>query len=297
MISSKVRHLGLLDPIAAELRVAGWDVDAEEEEGEELPIVPEENEITTGETSAMDRIAADDDFDKRALIAAGRPSAGLGTCWFAVLEVCGGCGGITKWCNRMGLVAGPVIEPKRGWDLFENGLFLWLFRLALAGRIWLLVLEPPCTTFSIARCPKLRSSGQAEGFEPIEYETLQGNLFFVMCALLALAQFAAGNDCLFEQPATGFSKCSCWWLHLLAVGFDSLLIPCCGYLPKNGIVYKKDTLFLHLGRYWKRIVRTCCCVVPHTRLEGSLTTAASAYPDQLCCLIARIACDNFAGGE
>ena len=117
----------MLDPITAELRVAGFDADAKEDD-EELPFVPED-EITTGETYAMTRSAIDDDFDKRALIAAGRPSAGSGTCCFAVLEVCGGCGGITEWCNRMGLVTGPVIELKRGWDLFEKGLFLWLFRL------------------------------------------------------------------------------------------------------------------------------------------------------------------------
>ena len=87
-ISVKVRHLGLLDPITAELRVAGFDADAEEDD-EELPFVPED-EITTGETCAVTRSVIDDDFDKRALIAAGRPSAGLGTCCFAVLEVCGG---------------------------------------------------------------------------------------------------------------------------------------------------------------------------------------------------------------
>ena len=114
-ISVKVRHLGLLDPVTAELRVAGFDADAEEED-EELPFVPE-GEITTGETCAVIRSAIDDDFDKRALIAAGQPSAGLGTCCFAVLEVCGGCGGITKWCNRMGLVTGPVIELKQGADI------------------------------------------------------------------------------------------------------------------------------------------------------------------------------------
>ena len=83
------------------------------------------------------RAHCDGDLDKRALIASGSPSAGIGTCCFAVLEVWGGCGGITKWCNRMGLETGPIIEIKRGWDLFEDGLFLWLFRLALAGRMWL----------------------------------------------------------------------------------------------------------------------------------------------------------------
>ena len=207
-VSLNVRHLGLLDPVTASLRVAGWDVDAEMlDEG--LPDVGAyEREVLDSSmiNNGVDRPAADDAFDKRALIDAERPHASLGTCCFAVLEVCGGCGGITKWSARYGLSVGAVSELKRGWDMFEDGLFHWLLRLALAGRIWLLVLEPPCTTFSIARSPKLRSSSEAEGFEPIEYETLQGNLFFMMCTLLALAQYAAGNDCLFEQPATGFSK-------------------------------------------------------------------------------------------
>ena len=109
---------------------------------------------------------------------------------------------------------------------------MWFLRLSLAGRIWLLILEPPCTTLSIARCPKLRSSDQAEGFEPIEFETLQGNLFFMMCTVLALAQYAAGNDCLFEQPFNGFSKYSSWWLLLLQSGFDSFVAPFCAYLQR-----------------------------------------------------------------
>ena len=298
-ISLKVRHLGLLDPVTASLRVAGWDVDAEMFD-EVLPdVAADDREVLDSfvVNSGIDRPAADDDFDKRALIDAERPHASLGICCFAVLEVCGGCGGITKWCSRYGLPVGPVIELKRGWNMFEDGMFHWFFRLALAGRIWLLMLEPPCTTFSIARSPKLRSSSEAEGFEPIEYETLQGNLFFMMCTLLALAQYAAGNDCLFEQPATGFSKFSCFWLLLLGAGFDSLVTPFCGYLPKDGIVYKKDSVFAHIGTYWKSIIKPCTCVVPHTRLEGSLTTQASAYPDALCRQIGRIAKEHFPGGE
>ena len=114
--------------------------------------------------------------------------------------------------------------------------------MTLAGRIWLLILEPPCTTLSIARCLKLRFSDQAEGFEPIEFETLQGHLFFMMCTVLALAQYAAGSGCLFEQPFTGFSKYSCWWLLLLQSGFDSLANPFCGYLPRDGIAYKKNSI-------------------------------------------------------
>ena len=108
-------------------------------------------------------IESDLTIDRRALLEIGDPKGDIGPCCFAVLEVCGGCGGISKYTRRYGLRTGPVLEIKKGWDLFAGGVFMWLFRMCLAGRIWLLVLEPPCTTFSIARCPKLRTIAEAEG--------------------------------------------------------------------------------------------------------------------------------------
>ena len=44
-----------------------------------------------------------------------------------------------------------------------------------------------------------------------------------MCTLLAFAKWVAGNDCLFEQLAAGFSNLTCWWLLLLRVGFYLLV--------------------------------------------------------------------------
>ena len=292
-ISMKVRTLGLLDPISAELRLAGYEIEEEEEmsDAESTCAVKEDDDVPD------EVIEADKEFDRRALIAMGDPKGDIGVCCFAVMEVCGGVGGISKYASAFGLRTGPVLELKKGWDLFEGGLFMWLFRMCLAGRIWLLVLEPPCTTFSIARCPKLRSILEAEGFNGVEFETLQGNLFCIMCTLLALAQWAAGNDALFEQPASGFMQYTSWWLLLRCLGFDALVTPFCGYLPRDGIVYQKLTIFAFLKSYWHEIYRPCTCTVPHTRLEGSLTTTASAYPDRLCRLIARIAAREFPGGS
>ena len=113
----------------------------------------------------------------------------------------------------------------------------------------------------------------------MEFETLQGNLFCIMSTLLALAQWSAGNDALFEQPASGFMKVSCWWLLLRFLGFDAMVTPFCGYLPSGGIVYQKLTIFTFCRKYWHELFRGCTCVKAHTRLEGSLTTQASAYPD------------------
>ena len=170
-------------------------------------------------------------FEKRARLAAGNPRPGPGKLCFAVIEVCGGWGGITIHCQRRGFCTGPVIELKKGWDQFASGLFFWLLRLCLDGRVWLLFVEPPCTTFSIARNPKLRSKSQPEGFEPCEPEAMQGNLVGILCALLALAQWAVGNYCVYGQPASGYMKDTFWWAMMLQLGFSSIISSFCPYLP------------------------------------------------------------------
>ena len=78
-----------------------------------------------------------------------------------------------------------MIELKCGWDLFKPGLFEWLVALALAGRVWLMTLEPPCTTFSLARKPGLRDMDQAEGYDAADLLTNAGNVIGIMCVCFA----------------------------------------------------------------------------------------------------------------
>ena len=106
---------------------------------------------------------------------------------FAVMEVCGGWGGITMHCQRRGLCTGPVIELKKGWDLFAPG-----FPLVITldtGRPDLVLVPGAALHHFLDRSePEPRSKLLPEGFEPCEFETLQGNLFGVMCGILAIAQ-------------------------------------------------------------------------------------------------------------
>ena len=114
-------------------------------------------------------------------------------CW----KCAGSAGGISHACGKRNIRCGPVIEIKNGLDFLDEALFIWLIRLSLSGRIWLAVLEPPCTTFSLARHPALRTS----------YFPENGNTFALLCLLLALTQWAGGNEFLTEQ--LGF------WAHAI----------------------------------------------------------------------------------
>ena len=141
---------------------------------------------------------------------------GLATCLFVlsfvVVEVCGGMGGITKACTRRGVRCGPVVELALGYDVFDAGLFEGLLRLALFGRIWLMCLEPPCTSFSLARKPQMRYSGFPEGYYPADQKMNDGIMCSLLCALLCLAQWAAGNSLLLEQPGSGHMRFTCFWI-------------------------------------------------------------------------------------
>ena len=59
---------------------------------------------------------------------------------------------------------------------------------------------PPCTTFSLARCPKIRNLSCPWGFQVLDEATLLRNLHAVPCFLLSVIQFEIGP--LFCHGAT-----------------------------------------------------------------------------------------------
>eukprot|EP00974_Lingulodinium_polyedra_P063217 6102271-Lingulodinium_polyedra.AAC.1 len=65
--------------------------------------------------------------------------------------------------------------------------------MVLAGRIWALLWEPPCTTFSLARHPALRSSRHPDGFDLSERQTAVANALASSCLALAALQDLVGN--------------------------------------------------------------------------------------------------------
>lgn len=52
----------------------------------------------------------------------------------------------------------------------------WLYYLLESGSLKGIMLEPPCTTFSIMRRPALRDSLCLYGFDPWEEKTRDGNV-------------------------------------------------------------------------------------------------------------------------
>ena len=173
------------------------------------------------------------------------------------------------------LFVGPVIEIRLGFDVESKRVFDWVLGMCLGKRIWCLMWEPPCTTFSIARSPKLRTIDQPEGKDPLEFFTAVGNLHLYSSLGLELAQMLAGHYHIGEQPKTAYSRRLGPWRALIAAGCYETLFNRCRY----GRDYTKPTVLMH-NAFWLQSMGLRCQYgkdFKHTRLEGSRTTAAAAY--------------------
>ena len=98
--------------------------------------------------------------------------------YFDIVDVC--CGPrapFTQACRDLSLLVGPRIDKQRNsfWDILDDGFFSWLLQLVAAGRVMYLHVGPPCTTFSLARKPALRSKQCPYGFDPRDPKTREGN--------------------------------------------------------------------------------------------------------------------------
>ena len=214
---------------------------------------------------------------------------------FDFLELCcGRSSPLIKACTNVGLRCGPKLDLllHEAWDIRTGRLIEWVVFLVYNRRVLWFHCGAPCTTFSIARCPKLRSKLCPLGFDPSEDKTQLGNLLLFRTLAVLFAIFLAGNRAGYtrfsvgshEHPQSAFS----WFLPQVKTLFDheecgSVLISMCQFKA----IYRKNTRlgYVFADRLQVFEGRVCPggeCAKNHVRLEGSLTTKASCYPDALC---------------
>ena len=106
------------------------------------------------------------------------------------LEVCGGAARVSHYMTQKGWVVGPCLDLDQSphFDLSSLTLFRWLLHLVESGSLDSFFIQPPCTTFSPAAYPALRSYARPRGYCPDEPRTLLGtNLALNSLALMLVA--------------------------------------------------------------------------------------------------------------
>lgn len=116
------------------------------------------------------------------------PSRPLGL-WYEFIEVCGGAGKISRELDRLGVVVGPVMDLSRSpaYDITDHKVLPWLLHLCENDRLMSFVVAPPCTSFSPAAYPPVRTYAQPRGLLPLTWKALVGKLLHLqLCACLKL---------------------------------------------------------------------------------------------------------------
>ncbi|CAK0900373.1 unnamed protein product, partial [Prorocentrum cordatum] len=195
-----------------------------------------------------------------------------------------------------GLRTGPRIDIKchKYWDLVDSRLAEWIAWLIWQRRVKMTISQVPCTSFSIARHPRLRSRMRPWGFDPSSTPTHLGNVLFRVGMLALFAHLISGHGTgLHEHPLTAYSWCAHIVEFLLThKTVDRFDLSMCQF----GAPWKKDTSLLVVRGSWLApMARRCRGGHKHTVLEGGLTPKAALYPHGFCDELSKLIADILDG--
>ncbi|CAK0829180.1 unnamed protein product [Prorocentrum cordatum] len=154
------------------------------------------------------------------------------------------------------------------------------------GRILTFAAEPPCTTFSPAAHPAVRSYRQPIGFNRSDPKTRLGNLLAFRCMLLMLVGLRVEAPGGLEQPRLSKMAWLQEWSRRLALGAAETWFASCAYHDPaldGVVVYRKEFRWMTVGfPEFTEMAARC----PNTRrhrahtraiIEGAATKYTATY--------------------
>ena len=197
------------------------------------------------------------------------------------VEICGGAGKVARSMAARGWNVGPVIDLDRSpfFDLSMIEVLRWLFYMLEAALLDSFIVEPPCTTFSPAAYPPLRSYKIPRGFDPAFPRTKIGTtlaLRSLSLMYLAAKLFVPG---LLEQPLRSkMAWLEEWRFLVLAEWAKEAKLSACMF----GSIHRKDFRLLAVGDVDTSPLEVKCDGShSHVKIEGKYTKPSAVYPDLL----------------
>ena len=203
------------------------------------------------------------------------------------IEVCGGAGKITRCLSKLGWTCGPVLdlEGSSHFDLSSLDVLSWIYFMVEQGRLHAVFIAPPCTTFSPAAFPCLRSYGLPRGFNPLEARTHKGAELALRAISIVFLCFRLSVVALLEQPRR--SKMA--WLKEWVAMLDSFsaaetwLASCNFDSP-----HQKEFRLLGVNLDVQSLNHPCTRDHTHVRIEGRYTKPSATYTDALAARFAQV---------
>eukprot|EP00435_Cladocopium_sp_Y103_P061685 s1586_g23.t1 len=206
----------------------------------------------------------------------GRPLAFV----FEFLEVFSGASRVTEFVASMGIVCGPPIDisVSEEFDMKHPRLVAWISHLICEGILKGVLLEPPCTTFSVMRRPALRDRLHPFGFDVNNHQTKDGNI--LAHRALQLAFVAAVNEAIavVEKPHSSKMRYLPAWEILLRLAAASLVrSDSCQF----GSIHRKSFSFLGINVDLSPIALRCQGTCSHVQIQGAYTKSSATYVPKL----------------
>eukprot|EP00435_Cladocopium_sp_Y103_P051714 s1965_g16.t1 len=195
--------------------------------------------------------------------------------YFDFVEFYGGSGRVSSCLSDRGFSVAPPLDlsASRHYDMTDHRLLEWCMYMIESGRFASFLSEPPCTSFSPAAHPMVRSYSQPKGFDLTEEKTFLGNLLANRSFLLLRHGRRHKRPCGKEQPRLSKMAWLPAWSSLLAEGFEEFVCASCQF----GSRHKKEFRFISYLLEAERLGVKCPGGHEHVRIEGAWTKPSAVY--------------------
>eukprot|EP00438_Fugacium_kawagutii_P011937 Skav228683 [mRNA] locus=scaffold111:87828:94995:- [translate_table: standard] len=196
--------------------------------------------------------------------------------FYDFIEICGGSGVLSDEMNRRGYNVGPVIDISysKHYDMLQCRGIQWVLFLIQHNRVRAFAVEPPCTTFSPAAHPAVRSYKVPRGFCPQQPKTWVGNRLCFGGLTMILCAAHADVIGLFETPRRSKMAWLQEWQYLLSLpNVQEVTTASCMF----GSPHQKEFRFLTCNMNASPIHRKCSRDHVHIKIEGAITKGTAVY--------------------
>ena len=211
---------------------------------------------------------------------------------FEFMEICGGAGAVTYYLGRLGVVCAPVFDlsSSQQYDVTTCRVLQWMVFMLEDGRLTAFLVAPPCTTFSAAAFPALRSYRVPMGFDLSNPRVLLGNLLAMRSLMLIQVAKRVGAFGAIEQPLRSKMRWLPHWRRMILLGAREVHLASCAY----GSPHEKKFCFMSVNMDMEPLRRKCSRDHTHVRIEGKFTKSSATYTRGLAIALARSFRDHVA---
>ena len=204
---------------------------------------------------------------------------------FDFVEVFAGAATVTSKVAQLGFsVCCPIdISFDRELDVASVFIIEWLIHLVSNHFVKAVMLEPPCTTFSVMRRPPLRSKEAPYGFDTQDEQTLTGTKLALRALQLLFVCLRAGVTGVVENPWSSKIKNLPPWRAIMDHD-QCTMVRCdsCFY----GSPHLKAFVFLCAWAHTNPIEGRCKGDHEHVQVAGALTKKSATYVEGLASALA-----------